>query len=298
MKVLNLVNEGLTEIGYKISKFPDGQQNNTLTGKPEYGKYAPVLIKSRLNNWLDLELIACTAASLREIGVDEIHLYAPYIEGARSDRKFEEGGNNYLKEVLGPVINSLGFKTVTCLDPHSDVLEAIIKGFKKETNERLVREAFRGLYGLANTYKDDDRFILVSPDAGASKKIYKIAEQIGYNGDIITCSKDRDNDGKLNKTVVPYNKELGTTSKDVIIIDDICDGGATFINIAKEMESSGMFYGKKYLIVTHGVFSKGYSELAKHFDKIYCTNSYSDTLKGSFFNYDTTDLVKQLNVFE
>lgn len=79
MKVLNLVNEGLTEIGYKISKFPDGQQNITLTDKPEYGKYAPVLIKSRLNNWLDLELIACTAASLREIGVDEIHLYTPHI---------------------------------------------------------------------------------------------------------------------------------------------------------------------------------------------------------------------------
>ena len=61
---------------------------------------------------------------------------------------------------------------------------------------------------------------LVSPDAGASKKIYKLAEQIGYEGDIITCSKDRDIDGKLTRTIVPLN--FTELEKDFIIIDDIC----------------------------------------------------------------------------
>ena len=81
------------------------------------------------------------------MGIQEISLYTPYIMGARSDRKFEEGGNNYLRDVICPVINSLNFKTVTCIDPHSDVLEACIKGFRKESNLRLVNH-FREDYSV------------------------------------------------------------------------------------------------------------------------------------------------------
>lgn len=304
MKILNLVYPEKSDIKYKISKFPDGQQNIVIENNPltwclpstDKGatyKHDNVQIKSRLNNWLDLELITCTVASLRELGVDEIHLYVPYVVGARSDRKFEEGGNNYLKDVITPVINSLGFSSVTILDPHSDCLEMGIKGFKKLTNLELVRFA---LTDLCPVQIGLSKVILVSPDAGASKKIYKLAEHIEYKGDIITCSKDRDNEGKLTKTVVPSFYK----GKDVIIIDDICDGGATFINIAKIIKERNEKYpdekhpvGKLYLIVTHGIFSKGLQELSNYFYGIYCTNSYSD-YKDKF---DDIKFVKQLNIF-
>lgn len=312
MKTLNLVNESKSDIQYKISKFPDGQQNIIIA--PTYWitdklTITPVTIKSRLNNWLDLELIVASVASLRELGVEEIHLYTPYIMGARSDRKFEEGGNNYLKDVICPIINSLNFKTVTCIDPHSDVLEACIRGFRKESNLELVKFAIVDLCGFTHgrNPKVDD-FILVSPDAGASKKIYKLAEQIGYKSDIITCSKDRDTDGKLTKTIVPYNfKQYNCNTKscpDIIIIDDICDGGATFINIAKEIRNqlNPIYKTNIYLIVTHGIFSKGFEELSKYFDGIYCTNSYTeidDVYKEKYKHYknNNIDIVKQLNVF-
>lgn len=219
--------------------------------------------------------------------------------GARSDRKFEEGGNNYLRDVICPIINSLNFKTVTCIDPHSDVLEACIKGFVKESNLELTWFGIKDAIlkdGLLNLENPD--FILISPDAGASKKIYKLAEQIGYKGDIITCSKDRDTDGKLSKTVVPMTYKQA--EKDIIIIDDICDGGATFINIAKEIkekvnkaikEDRADRLGKIYLVVTHGIFSKGLKELSEYFDGIYTTNSYQDLLP------DTRSFLKQLNIF-
>ena len=307
MKTINLVYPEKSDIKYKISKFPDGQQNIVIEEKELITYYEskwtlhPVTIKSRLNNWLDLELIVAIVASLRELGVEEIHLYTPYIMGARSDRKFETGGNNYIKDVLCPVINSLNFKTVTCIDPHSDVLEACIKGFRKESNLKLVDWTIKQIYGeFVNggnpniTFPISNNFILISPDAGASKKIYKLAEQIGYKGDIITCSKDRDTDGKLTKTVVPMGKHWNS-DKDIIIIDDICDGGATFINITKEFKSNG-YKGKLYLIVTHGIFSKGFEELSKYFNGIYCTNSYKDFLEYSEVGWDKAKL-KQLNVF-
>lgn len=99
--------------------------------------------------------------------------------------------------------------------------------------------------------------------------------------------------------------------KDYIIIDDICDGGATFINIAKEIKKA-YSCNHIYLIVTHGIFSKGFYELCDYFDGIYCTNSYSDTLKPfekgtmsgvhtsmekKIINRPDNDFVKQLDVF-
>lgn len=309
MKTLNLVYPDKSEIKYKISKFPDGQQNIIIleskkslhsaeigqgdityfgtNGGPVYSEILSVQIKSRFKSWQDLEIIVCAKQALSNLGVKEVHLYVPYVLGGRSDRSFSEGEPSYLSQIVAPVLNSLNFESVTVVDPHSDVMEACIKNFKKISNINLVA------WSLENLQKDNggkwyDNFILVSPDAGASKKVYKLADQIGYKGDIITCSKDRDHDGELIKTVVPigYNGK-----KDIIIIDDICDGGATFINIARAYNGNPCNKGKKYLIVTHGIFSKGLGELIQYFDGIYCTNSYKDFLP------DTKPIMNQLNIF-
>jgi ribose-phosphate pyrophosphokinase len=306
MKILNLTNNETSDIKFEVSKFPDGQQqvkiplkrtfHNTGTSRMEGYDYQSwnaeskniVQIKARLNNFKDLELIICATKSLRELGIKEIHLYTPYFLGSRSDRKFEEGSNNYLKDVICPIINSLNFESVTVIDPHSDVLEACLNNFKKLDNTLLVDDTISTLYGDENVKWDN--FILISPDAGANKKIFKIAEQIGYKGDIITCSKSRDENGKLSKVEIPISTQL--LDKDIIIIDDICDGGATFLNIAKKLKQ--IYTGKIYLIVTHGIFSKGFDELNKYFDGIYCTNSYRDICD---IEYDQKSNVKQLNVF-
>lgn len=308
MNILNLVYPENSDIKYKISKFPDGQQNIVIDNsrgalskklyldKEQYSFEIPieaVQIKSRLNNWLDLELIICAVASLRELGVEEIHLYTPYIMGARSDRKFEEGGNNYLRDVICPIINSLNFKTVTCIDPHSDVLEACIKNFRKESNWEVVKWALCNHINTTHLYKGDG-YILISPDGGSLKKIYKLAEQIGYKRNIITCSKDRDTEGKLTKTVIPVSTIVHT---DYIIIDDICDGGGTFINIAKILKPRLHSSNRLFLIVTHGIFSKGFEELSKYFDGIYCTNSYGTISAEDAKELKQASIVKQLNVF-
>lgn len=154
MKTLNLTNLEASEIKYEVSRFPDGQNNLKITDLPyEYIDYGnveinelPIVqIKSRLNNFKDLELIICATKSLRNLGVKEIHLYTPYFLGSRSDRKFEEGSNNYLKDVICPIINSLNFKSVTVLDPHSDVLEVCLNNFKKVDNKELVSFAINNI---------------------------------------------------------------------------------------------------------------------------------------------------------
>jgi ribose-phosphate pyrophosphokinase len=304
MKTLNLTNYETSDIKFEVSKFPDGQQQVKIL--PFEFKYYPegstyfadesdvftvskeisIQIKARLNDFKDLELIICATASLRNLGVKEIHLYTPYFLGSRSDRKFEKGSNNYLKDVICPIINSLGFESVTVLDPHSDVLEACLNNFVKVDVLAVTQFAQINIYERMSKKELHSKYVLISPDAGANKKIFNIAEQIGYTGDIITCTKSRDVDGKLTKTEVPLDV-LG--DKDAIIIDDICDGGATFLNIAKRIKENPHYTGKIYLVVTHGIFSKGFEELDKYFDGIYCTNSYSDL--------QASKNVKQLDLF-
>ena len=274
---LDLTNVEKSDIKYKVSKFPDGQRSIEIIGcrhKRDLVLVGEIIeIKSRLNSFIDLEIIICANKALKSLGAEKVFLYVPYFLGARSDRKFSEGGINYLKDVICPVINSQGFASVRVMDPHSDVLEACLDNFDKEDNIQLVRFALDKLYG-PNT---PDNFYLVSPDAGALKKIHKVAERVGFNDEIIVCSKHRDVDGKLSKTVVPLNIAYGDTfDKDLIIIDDICDGGRTFINIAEEVRKNPAFKGKIYLIVTHGIFSAGFNILSEHFDGIFCTNSIED----------------------
>lgn len=282
MRELNLISMP-TQIGFKHQSFPDGQQNVVIVAETTQ----EVLIKARMNNFKDLELIICAAQSLKHQGTEKIHLYTPYFLGSRSDRKFELGGNNYLKDVICPIINSLNLVSIEVYDPHSDVLEACLNNYKKENNNGLVCWALRD---IVKNERQVDELVLISPDGGALKKIYKLTEEIKFNGNVVNCHKNRDTNGQITKTEVPYFD----LTKDCVIIDDICDGGRTFIEIAKVIKhrretAKPEFTGKTYLIVSHGIFSKGFSELSRYIDGIYCTNSYSD-IKDE-------PLVKQFNIF-
>lgn len=301
MKILNLVEPRDYQIGFKISRFPDGQQDIILDYSktlPEWVKYPPnyqfptdesVTIKSRFNSFKDLEIIICATKALRNLGVKEIHLYVPYILGARSDRQFVEGGTSYLRDVIAPILNSLNFESISCLDVHSDVAAACINRLVVHSNCELINSFICDEAGLMELTVQSflENCVLVSPDAGSLKKIYKVANHLNFNGEVLTCSKYRDTDGKLSKTHVPVR--VDHFNKHFIIIDDICDGGRTFLNIAEEIKKAQPEHtGKIYLAVSHGIFSAGFDELSKSLDRIYCSNSYAD------FDHP---LVKQKNIF-
>lgn len=279
---LDLTNLDKSDIKYHISKFPDGQQTVDLIIEL-FGLDADhVKIKSRLNNFKDLELILCATQSLKNINVPNISLYVPYFMGSRSDRKFQDGGVNYLKQIISPIINSQNYNQVTTIDPHSDVLEAVINNFDKVNNFMLIKQA---LTNIDNKNGAQSRICFVSPDAGAYKKIFDVAKEFKVNN-IITANKVRDLDtGKIIKTEVP--KLNFDDDMQYVIIDDICDGGRTFIELSKAIKEEKP-NANVYLIVTHGIFSAGLDVLKPYFERIYTTNSYSDI---------DDDFVNQFSVF-
>lgn len=277
IKNLNLTSDQDTDIQYKISQFPDGQQTVEITTGPKFIQGQDVKIYSRIRSFRDLELIIAANQALRQMGVSSVSLYVPYFLGARSDRRFSEGGVNYLKQVICPIINAQKFDCVLVLDPHSDVLEACLDNFEKIDNHQLVKSA---LTDIDNRNGAQNRICLVSPDGGALKKIWDVASHFGIEN-IVTAMKHRDiKTGKIDRTEVP-NLPVSISGEEFkyVIVDDICDGGRTFIELAKVIKEQRPD-AKIYLIVTHGLFTYGFSELNKYFERIYTTNSYANVAIG------------------
>lgn len=217
-------------------------------------------ITTRPRSFNDMGMILLAADAAKRAGVLRLHLIIPYFPAARQDRLMVVGEPLSVK-VYADLINSVGFQSVTVFDPHSDVTPALIDNVKVIPNYGFVEEAIKGL----STYH------LISPDGGALKKVHKLAMNIGAQT-VIECSKMRDvRTGKLSGFTV-YADDL--EGKTCIVVDDICDGGGTFLGLADELKAKNA--GDLILITSHGIFSKGVDELCKKYTRIVCTNSFGD----------------------
>ena len=67
------------------------------------------------------------------------------------------------------------------------------------------------------------------------------------------------------------------TGKSVLIADDICDGGRTFIELAKVLKERGAAH--IHLHVTHGIFSKGKAVFEGLIDTVTSTYDYEEMFK-------------------
>ena len=94
---------------------------------------------------------------------------------------------------------------------------------------------------------------IIVPDAGAEKKLQKVSQL--FDIPLIQASKIRDTKtGNIIRTEVYADwQELGNCK--VLIIDDICDGGRTFLELAKVLKEKDV--EEIELFITHGIFANG-----------------------------------------
>lgn len=191
---------------------------------------------------------------LRSSGISEIMLEMCYIPYSRQDRKTDIKESFSLKTFCN-VINSMGFSSITVKDPHSDVSLALL--------DNVIPSYQHEIFSQDIGYMDNP--ILVSPDGGALKKIYDVAKKSGVS-QVIECSKKRNTvTGEITETKIYCDEDI--EGRTCIIVDDICEGGRTFIEIAKLLKERKV--GKIVLMVTHGFFSKGLGVFDELIDEIY-----------------------------
>ena len=250
-----------SEILIKKSTFPAGETMISIQDSKAYVPDQPLAGMIHFNfesNGELIDLLLLTDAIRRFYRGIRLSLRMAYVPYARQDRVCNDGESLSIK-VITDLINSQNYHSVTIYNAHSDVTPALINNVY---NASLVTLA-SNLDAFCYQYKT----VLVSPDAGANKKVFDFAMKKGYN-DVVRADKTRDvATGKITGTVV-YSEHVG--DKDFLILDDICDGGYTFLKLAEELRK--LTTGKIYLYVTHGIFSKGYEELTKHFDTIFVSN--------------------------
>lgn len=188
----------------------------------------------------------------------EIHLVMPYVPYARQDR-VALPGEPLSAAVFCRLVNSLGFSSVTIADPHSDVTPALLERI------RIVPAAHYVQTLLANALDHLPEVALVAPDVGARKRVELVGKAV--NAPVAYATKTRDPvTGKLS------GAEIAGELPDLplLIVDDICDGGGTFIALAEALRRSTA--QPLFLYVTHGLFTKGLQPLQPWFDGIFAAH--------------------------
>jgi len=264
MQTFDLVYPERSVVPFKTMLFPDGQPHIKIDAlqAEKANKQQPLRILTRLNNANDLLMALFVKNTLDYIGFENIELHVSYLLAARMDRVMLDGEPFSLK-VISAILNQAGFKKIRIFDPHSEVTTALIDRSYAVTNHFFVQDALRDYAGRHPGVKP----CLVSPDAGALKKIHKLAQFLNVE-DVVECMKERDvKTGALTNFKAMTEDLNGQTC---FIVDDICDGGGTFAGTAKMLKEKGA--GKVHLIVSHGIFSRGTAIEA--IDEIYTTDSY------------------------
>lgn len=191
------------------------------------------------------------------------NLTIPYFPYARQDRVTVENGAFSL-EAIGSLIGNLGYRTVTSYDLHSDVTKSYVKGLIEVTQLDIIK----GNVGLLEWVKEN-RPIILAPDKGAAHKSFLIAQHLGLP--LLQATKIRDPEtGKLSHFTVESGEKVA--NENVLICDDICDGGGTFVELAKILKNLGAKHIVLY--VTHGIFSKGYDVFEGLIDRLYSTDTF------------------------
>lgn len=234
------------------------QINTTFTPK---GKISSVDIYAHLKTSQDVMSLVMLTDACRHLhnldGSNRFTLHMPYIPYARQDRLMNPGEAYAIKAFVN-LIGGLNFDFIVVDDPHSDVATALLDNVGARLVVRRQDELFSEYMGNSGVIKRNTRLctvgngnpVIVAPDAGARKKAQKVADR--YDFRLVEAGKVRDvRDGKITGTTVHDD----VTGLPCIIVDDICDGGRTFVPLAAALKEKGA--SQVILYVTHGIFSNG-----------------------------------------
>ena len=267
---------------YEVFTYPGGEMQ--VRFKPrlveKIKEVDGVRIIARIFTPKDIIELALLTSAVEGIGIEKgIQLILPYLPYARADRRFT-AGDCFGLETFGNILASMSPSAVITLDAHSAVSELKIPNIENVSPLPLIEKA---IVNFSRVTLGSQTINVLFPDEGAFHRYNQKDLPAWSIPDAYSCnvasvelkkfhaSKVREPlTGKLTGFDVPEMPDNPT-----IMVDDICDGGATFIGIAKELKKRNqeMHLG---LYVSHGIFSKTLAPLMEYIEEIYCSNSYFD----------------------
>jgi ribose-phosphate pyrophosphokinase len=255
--------------GYEIISYPDG------------GKYVKVtefkdVISYNINSYEDLFLLA-SIKDVYNFNKKSLSLHIPCMFQQQHDRRFNDDESFDLK-IVCDFINNLKFESVTVFHAHSDVTPALLDNCKIIDNKSFVADTLLSIYSTAK--EAENKCILMSTDAGGFKPLMKLVDKLNWKGKVYSASKSRKFIAGESKLIQVIDKS-DFDGKDVLLIDDLCVYGGTFIGLAKLLKEKNV--GNLYLATSHLTVPNPNTELFDLYTEIFTTNSkglkYPDKIK-------------------
>jgi ribose-phosphate pyrophosphokinase len=248
------------EVKIEWVQFSDGARTCKIIDLPENPTNISISVNTRTSVSDIREEVNLVLSALHENyhGLEShVSLMLPYLPHARADRVFETGNAHPLSMFL-EWLKKCDFDKIFIDDIHNS--EYISDCYHELPIEETKQ--FDIALPIVNKIKPD---YILAPDKGSVYKAGKLS-LLSLNIPLLTADKIRDiSTGKILS--IKLNK-LPKPNSTVFIVDDILDGGGTFIPLAKELKSHGC---KVILFVTHLIGSKGL-DILKDIDKIYTRN--------------------------
>lgn len=244
---------------FEAMRFPAGEAHVKVANEHAgSGKVTEVarLCRADANDLLTLAMWADACHQRGALTIAQI----PYLPGARQDRGLPFGA-----KVYADLINGMHIDRIVAVDVHSPVMEHMIERLGVVNAARIVR---KHVVGRPDSDEHAQRFQgIIAPDKGAYARAKHVADICALP--LYQAEKHRDsNTGKLSGFTCQELPDEGN----FLLVDDICDGGGTFIGLA---EATGLPYDRLGLFVTHGVFSEGAYRLRGYYDHIWMTDSFA-----------------------
>lgn len=252
---LKLYTPDLREVRLDMSTFPGGEPHVNSCELPKYTKR--VLVDARVRCFNDFGELIVLTEYLKENG-SKVDLFLPYMPGARQDR-----GNPLTAFIYANLINEQKYRTVTIVDPHSHVAPALLK------RPHILNIDDTGVLDFLDAGRYD---ALICPDAGAAQRVERVAKYSGLP--IHYARKHRDKRG----VSIEFEGELPQGK--YCVIDDILDGGATFVALKKEFDT--LTDGTLDLWATHTIQDRGrFAVLHAGYQRLGTTDSFYEAREGS-----------------
>lgn len=199
------------------------------------------------------------------------NIYIPWLIDGQADRRFNHNESFNLKLVC-EFLRDMNWKNIFIFHPHNpSIPEAILPNLEIIPNTSFIQEV------LKITSSTPSNTVLLSPDAGAFKGLISTAQALQWSGETYSASKARVVSEEGHASLVQCVDRTDFEGKDIIIVDDICIKGGTFIGLAQLLESKNI--GKLYLAVSHMTISEPAERLFHYFDRIFTTKSHSAASK-------------------
>lgn len=265
MMTLNLIDVEKSDIKYTLTHFSDSHTHiNLIDLKYQLQGATELTIKARLSSLNNVFVLLQSTEAIRSVSNNiRLTLIITYLICGRYDRPMYENDSFDLKLITSLLVAEK-YDKIVIYEPHSGISTALTGASGLHILDHVVSSTI-------GRYKKEE-VCLVAPDLGAVKRVEDFAKTLSFEIPIIYSHKDRNIlTGEIRGIKILNPSELKSIA---FIYDDLVDGGKTFIELAKKLRELGV--KDIILVVTHGIFSKGFDVLRPYVGKIITTNSYQD----------------------